>query len=527
MPPLRVKRYLLTGLLTFIPLWVTWLVFKFVLSLLAGIGAPLVGAMLSALALVAPNAALVRHADGFVANRVIGQRFINAFDGLLARIPLVQTIYGGTKKLMAVLQNKPSGVQRVVLVEFPRRGMKVVGFVTRVMNEDGTGREMASVFIPTTPNPTGGYLVVVPLDELTPTDWTMDQAMAFIISARDALLLALTLTLLAPLAHASVQIVVDGVDDSLKDASARVASSTRRSENDLRENDAGAHRQHVSPGAPVKVTEVKLALDAQASAIAPVRRAMRAMERLKDQPLNDGAYDDLRDRLSGALTANGFLDARLVTHRVAVNRADHAAVITLAWQAGARYRYGDVHSSSICSHTLNGADYFAVVNVLPDIDTAKNGIVNIGVQLAPAKRTIYTGGPFIGTDTGFGVRGGIERRWVNRRGHKWKNEVVLAQRIKTVSTLYSVPLPGANQRSLNYGATFRDSNTTTSQSRTLELVANETELWHGWTRTLGVHALSGTFTVGKIGNEPDSTPGIEHGRSTEVFARAHGRTRSR
>ncbi|MEW5314122.1 MAG: hypothetical protein WDW38_005642 [Sanguina aurantia] len=117
-------------------------------------------------------------------------------------------------------------------------------------------------------------------------------------------------------------------------------------------------------------------------------------------------------------------------------------------------------------------------------------------------------------------RGGIERRWVNRRGHKWKNEVVLAQRLKTVSTLYSVPLPGANQRSLNYGATFRDSNTTTSQSRTLELVANETELWHGWTRTLGVHALSGTFTVGKIGNEPDSTPGIEHGRSTEVFGEA-------
>jgi uncharacterized membrane protein len=200
MPPLRLKRYLLTGLLTFIPLWVTWLVFKFVLGMLAGIGAPLVAALLNALALLAPHAAESMKTEwatfivalvstlaslyllGLVANRVIGQRFINAFDGLLARIPVVQTIYGGTKKLMAVLQNKPSGVQRVVLVEFPRRGMKVVGFVTRVMTEDGSGREMAAVFIPTTPNPTGGYLVVVPLNELTPTDWTMDQAMAFIIS---------------------------------------------------------------------------------------------------------------------------------------------------------------------------------------------------------------------------------------------------------------------------------------------------------------------------------------------------------
>ena len=200
MRPLRVKRYLLTGLLTFIPLWVTWAVFKLVLGMLAGIGAPLVTALLGALALVAPRAAAALNVEwltfilallitlgalyllGFVANRVIGQRFITAFDGLLARIPVVQTIYGGTKKLMAVLQNKPSGVQRVVLVEFPRRGMKTVGFVTRVMTEDGSGREMASVFVPTTPNPTGGYLVVVPLNELTPTDWTMDQAMAFIIS---------------------------------------------------------------------------------------------------------------------------------------------------------------------------------------------------------------------------------------------------------------------------------------------------------------------------------------------------------
>ncbi len=200
MAPLRVKRYLLTGLLTFIPLWVTWAVFKFVLGLLAGIGAPLVAALLQAMAVVAPHTAATLRMDwlvstlallltllalyllGALAHRVIGQRLLDGFDALLARIPLVQTIYGGTKKLMAVLQKKPSGVQRVVLVDFPRRGMKVVGFVTRVMIEDGSGREMAAVYIPTTPNPTGGYLEVVPLDELTPTDWTMDQAMAFIIS---------------------------------------------------------------------------------------------------------------------------------------------------------------------------------------------------------------------------------------------------------------------------------------------------------------------------------------------------------
>ena len=196
----RVKRYLITGLLTVIPLWVTWVVFKFVLSLLAGIGSPLVTTLLGSFSSRSPKAEAALNSDaslfvlallltllvlyviGWLANRVIGQRLIDGFDALLARIPLVQTIYGGTKKLMAVLQQKPSGVQRVVLIDFPRKGMKVVGFVTRLMTEEGTGREMAAVYIPTTPNPTGGYLEVVAVDELTPTDWTMDQAMAFIIS---------------------------------------------------------------------------------------------------------------------------------------------------------------------------------------------------------------------------------------------------------------------------------------------------------------------------------------------------------
>lgn len=200
MQNLRVKRYLLTGLLTIIPLWVTWLVFRFVLALLAGLGAPLVAAIINMIGLVAPRTAAelnsvwllnilallltlcVLYLIGWLAHMVIGQRIIHGFDSLLQRIPLVQTIYGGTKKLMSVLQAKPGNVQRVVLVDFPREGMKVVGFVTRVMTEQGTGREMAAVYIPTTPNPTGGYLEVVPVEDLTPTNWTMDQAMAFIIS---------------------------------------------------------------------------------------------------------------------------------------------------------------------------------------------------------------------------------------------------------------------------------------------------------------------------------------------------------
>ena len=248
--------------------------------------------------------------------------------------------------------------------------------------------------------------------------------------------------------------------------------------------------------------------------------------------------------MNNALTANGYLDARLTLHRVEVNRGEHSAAIHLAWEVGRRYRYGEVRFEGsqfqpafldryipfkpgdyfdqnqllTLQQALNGADYFSAVNVIPETDKAKDGVVDIRVQLAPAKRRIYTAGLFVGTDTGVGVRGGVEYRWINRYGHKWKNDVVLAQRLKTVTSQYSIPLPGGNQRSLNFGVTYRDANTVTSQSRTLELVANQSELWHDWVRTVGVHALTGTFSVGKRPNEPESTPGVEHGHSTLVYA---------
>ncbi|MBN8480596.1 MAG: DUF502 domain-containing protein [Xanthomonadales bacterium] len=200
MRPPHVKRYLITGLLTVVPLWLTLLVFSFVFGLLSAFSAPLVGSLVALLgstwpatghllgqpwliSLLAVVITLVSlYLLGFAANRVFGRRLIDAMERLIERIPIVQTIYGGTKKLMSVLQSKPSGAQRVVLIDFPSPALKSVGFVTRVFH-DGGGRELAAVYVPTTPNPTGGYLEIVPVEHLTATDWTVDQAMAFILSA--------------------------------------------------------------------------------------------------------------------------------------------------------------------------------------------------------------------------------------------------------------------------------------------------------------------------------------------------------
>ncbi len=194
------QKLFLTGLLTLLPIWLTWVVVKFVFVLLSDISRPWVGPLSQQIAASFPqslgwfNAQWVQATIalvatlvvivlvGLLAQRVIGQRLLGWFEKLVQRIPLANTIYGSARKLLDMLQTTPDGTQRVVLIDFPHRDMKSVGLVTRVIKEQGTGRELAAVYVPTTPNPTSGYLEVVPVELLTPTDWTVDQAMSFIIS---------------------------------------------------------------------------------------------------------------------------------------------------------------------------------------------------------------------------------------------------------------------------------------------------------------------------------------------------------
>lgn len=196
----RASRYLLTGVVTVVPLWITWLVFRFVFGQLSEFGMPWVRVFSRAVYTYAPFltrwveepwfqsllAVLVTLGGlyflGWLVSRVVGRRILLMFDNLMNRIPLVQTIYGGTKKMLAALQRKPNGTQRVVLIPFPTPEMKTVGFVTRIIHDRDTGRQLAAVYVPTTPNPTSGYLEIVPLEHVVSTDWTVDEAMTFIIS---------------------------------------------------------------------------------------------------------------------------------------------------------------------------------------------------------------------------------------------------------------------------------------------------------------------------------------------------------
>lgn len=196
----HLRRYFIAGVITAIPLWVTWWVLSFVFRQLSALGLPWLQALATRLQEQAPLAALVLRDErlqsalaallslaafcllGWFATRVIGQRLMNLGERLIERLPLVQTVYGGTKKMLAALSEPPTGVRRVVLIDFPAPHMRTVGLVTRTLRDRATGQELAAVYVPTTPNPTSGYLEIVPVERLINTDWTMDEAMAFIIS---------------------------------------------------------------------------------------------------------------------------------------------------------------------------------------------------------------------------------------------------------------------------------------------------------------------------------------------------------
>ncbi|HWA44225.1 MAG TPA: DUF502 domain-containing protein [Hypericibacter adhaerens] len=193
-------RYLIVGLLTAAPLTVTWLILQFLFDNLSRVGRPWANALALGLSQRYPFlsswlldsgvqsvAAIVivllfLYLLGWAATRVFGRRIIHLFEALIGRIPFVETIYRSIKRLLTVIDQSGAKGQQVVLIDFPSPDMKAVGLVTRIIRDIDSGEELAAVYVPTSPNPTSGYVEIVPVKDIIFTDWTVDQAMAFIVT---------------------------------------------------------------------------------------------------------------------------------------------------------------------------------------------------------------------------------------------------------------------------------------------------------------------------------------------------------
>lgn len=188
------QRNILAGIITICPLFVTYLVFSFLLGELAKAGLPVVqlfAAILgenwlnhpwlqSILAIVLTLAVL--YVGGRVTSLVIGRQAFSIFESLLERLPFVAKVYTSVRQLLDSMMAKKESNQRVVLVDFPIAGQKSIGFLTRTMRDEATGEELAAVLLPNAINPTSAFLQILPLNRVTETDLNMEQAMSMLMT---------------------------------------------------------------------------------------------------------------------------------------------------------------------------------------------------------------------------------------------------------------------------------------------------------------------------------------------------------
>ncbi len=224
----------------------------------------------------------------------------------------------------------------------------------------------------------------------------------------------------------------------------------------------------VQLGLPVRVRHAAVGVQGAAHEDATVAAAIAAFQPRQGDVLDHTQYERSKARIAHALARHGYFNATADLHRVEVTRAEHAADIDLQWRSGERHSLGTVRFLQTPTPILNDAllqklvnwepgapfdetridrlrnsltelDYFGVVDVQAQPDPAQATRVPVVVNLSPAPRSIYSAGVSYGTLSGPGVRLGVERRYLNRRGHKALAQIDYASKRKLATLQYRIP----------------------------------------------------------------------------------------
>ncbi len=188
----RLRRYLIAGLVVWLPLGVTVLVIRLLVNVmdksllvlparyhpdnLLGFHIPGLGVLL---------AVLIVLLTGVVVANFFGRRLVVAWEALLARIPLVRSIYASVKQVVETVFSKGDAFRKVLLIEYPRRELWTIAFLTGGSVpevQDKTRREVVNVFVPTTPNPTSGFFIMIPREDVTELDMSVEEGLKLIMS---------------------------------------------------------------------------------------------------------------------------------------------------------------------------------------------------------------------------------------------------------------------------------------------------------------------------------------------------------
>jgi uncharacterized membrane protein len=188
------QRNILAGIITIGPLLVTYLIFSFLVGILAKVGLPVVWVLAAIFPgdwitqpwmqflLAVVLTLVVLYVVGRVMSQVVGRQALRVLEAALARLPFVAKIYSSVRKLIDTMMAKDDSVQRVVLVEFPMPGQRALGFLTRTLIDSASGQVLAAVLLPNAINPMSGLLQIMPIERVQETNLTMEQAMSMLMT---------------------------------------------------------------------------------------------------------------------------------------------------------------------------------------------------------------------------------------------------------------------------------------------------------------------------------------------------------
>lgn len=181
------KRYFLSGVLVVVPVILTFIVLRFLFQTIDGILGPylsdLLGYYRTGLGLL--TTLLIILLAGVLTRNFLGHRIYRMGDRLLARMPIIRPIYSASKQLLAALtQSEAGSFKEVALIEYPRKGVFSLCFIARRtrLDIDGEVREFCTCFVPSTPTPVSGMVVMVPADQVRSVNLTVEEGVKFFVS---------------------------------------------------------------------------------------------------------------------------------------------------------------------------------------------------------------------------------------------------------------------------------------------------------------------------------------------------------
>jgi len=185
----HIKRYLITGVLVITPIWGTYLIFKTFLTSMENLLGDYARSHFPEFYI--PGFGIIAllmfiFLIGLLTANFVGKKLLDLWERLLKKVPVVSSIYSALKQIVDSFSMQGSGnFSRVVLIEYPRKGVHTIGFVTGTSKgevQDKTKGKVLNVFVPTTPNPTAGFLLLVPEADIIPLDMKVEDGMKMIIS---------------------------------------------------------------------------------------------------------------------------------------------------------------------------------------------------------------------------------------------------------------------------------------------------------------------------------------------------------